>query len=140
MALGNNNGLGMGIGGQLQNLPTINTDYSINYPQQQQQQPDYLGMNNTDEPGAFSWDNPNLMQNIGTGVKALGGLFGIYQGIQGMSLAKDQYRLQRDAYKTNLRNSTKAYNSQLQDLINGRAADADMSQEKRDNLIKSRQL
>lgn len=83
---------------------------------------------------------PNTFQNIGTGIQGLSNLFGIYQGIQGLSLARDQYKLSRDAYKTNLANSASAYNTNLSDMINGRAATSDMSQEERDRLIAERSV
>lgn len=60
------------------------------------------------------------MQTVFGGIQALGGA---YLGIQAMKQAKDQLNFQKQAYKTNLVNSTKTYNTSLEDRINGRTAD-----------------
>lgn len=88
----------------------------------------------------FEAAQPNLIQNIGTGIQGLSNIFGIYSGIQGLSLARDQYNLQKDAYRTNLANSISSYNTALADTISGRAARSDVSQEEVDKQVAARSL
>lgn len=88
----------------------------------------------------FEAAQPNLIQNIGTGIQGLSSLYGIYSGIQGLSLARDQYNLQKDAYQTNLANSIASYNTTLADTISGRAARSDVSQEQVDEQVAARSL
>ena len=68
----------------------------------------------------------NVMNNIPTinaGVQGVQALYGIYSGLRGLSLARDQFDFTRNAYNTNLRNSTQSYNTALEDRIRGRTSD-----------------
>ena len=58
--------------------------------------------------------------NLGTvlgGAQAIGNLWNSFQQNK---LAKDQMRFQKDAYRTNLENSTQTYNTALEDRIRSR--------------------
>lgn len=81
--------------------------------------------------GFWNWDanrgvGSNIMNNlpaISSGIQGLGSLYGIYNGMKSMSLAKDNFNFQKTAYQTNLRNSTQSYNTALEDRIRGRTSD-----------------
>lgn len=65
-------------------------------------------------------DNSFNVDNIGL---ALGGIqtFGnLYNSFRQSRLAKEQLNLSRDAYRTNLQNSTQTYNTALEDRIRAR--------------------
>lgn len=76
--------------------------------------------------GAGFWGN---FSNIMDGVGSLGQLL---MGIKSLGIAKDQLAFSKEAYKTNLANQTKSYNTALEDRIRSRyvtegksSADAD---------------
>lgn len=54
---------------------------------------------------------------IAQGLASLGSLYGAFQGTK---LAKDQLNFTKKAYQTNLDNSTKSYNTALEDRIRAR--------------------
>ena len=59
----------------------------------------------------------------GVGTFALGGLQtlgSIWNSFQQMKLAKDTLKFQKNAFKTNLKNSTQVYNTALEDRIRAR--------------------
>lgn len=58
---------------------------------------------------------------FGAGLNALSQGFGIYTGLKNLSLAQKAFGLQKEAYKTNLRNQTQSYNTQVTDRISGRS-------------------
>lgn len=72
--------------------------------------------------GAMNWLSNNA-QGINAGIQGIQALFGMYQGLRGLSLAKDQFNFTRDAYNTNLKNSQTSYNTALEDRIRGRTSD-----------------
>lgn len=66
------------------------------------------------------WNNIGGMQGLSGLLQGLGGLGQVYASMKGLGLAKEQLGLQRDAYQTNLTNSTKSYNTALEDRIRAR--------------------
>lgn len=69
--------------------------------------------------GGWLGKDGNLATVFG-GIQALGGA---YLGFQQLRQAKEALNFQKKAYSTNLANSTKSYNTSLEDRINGRTAD-----------------
>jgi len=61
------------------------------------------------------------IEGLGSIADALGSLGQIYGAIKGVGLAKDQLRFQKEAYNTNLTNTTKAYNTNLEDRVRARS-------------------
>ena len=55
--------------------------------------------------------------------QGLGALFQGWTGMQQLGLARDQLNFQRNAFDTNLRNQSQAYNTALEDRIRGRTSD-----------------
>lgn len=78
------------------------------------------------KPGLFSsatdWMNQNG-QTLNTILSGAGSLFGAWNGMRNYGLAKDSFGLQKKAFETNLRNSTKTYNTALEDRIRGRSSE-----------------
>lgn len=64
----------------------------------------------------FGWNTDTL----NTGFKGLATLGNLWGAFQGNKLARKQLALSTDAYNTNLTNSIKSYNTQLEDRIRGR--------------------
>ena len=64
----------------------------------------------------FGWNNATLQTGL-QGLSTIGNLWGAFQGNK---LARKQLSLATDAYNTNLTNSIKSYNTQLEDRIRGR--------------------
>lgn len=64
----------------------------------------------------FGWN----MDTLNTGFKGLATLGNLWGAYQGNKLARKQLALSTDAYNTNLTNSIKSYNTQLEDRIRGR--------------------
>lgn len=61
-------------------------------------------------------------QNLATVLQGIGALSQAYLGFQQLKLAKESLGLQKQAFKTNLRNSTQTYNTSLEDRIRGRTS------------------
>lgn len=107
----------------------INTDYLNNFQNQfglggtnnnqgygffntQQNQP--LGQMNLDGlNGSNSFFSPQAMQLGNLGLNALNGVVGAYTGLRGLSLAKDQFKLNKDLALTNLSNNANLTNERL---------------------------
>lgn len=134
--------------GQFRELPTIDSnimpDYSMDPVSSQP-----LGMNFSPDLGDMpNWGNdPTVtgsyggaptfdpigkqqggsdlgwnMGTLNTGFKGLATLGNLWGAFQGNKLARKQLALSTDAYNTNLTNSIKSYNTQLEDRIRGRHA------------------
>lgn len=73
-------------------------------------------------PGAAGgwFDKIGGMQGIGTAFQGLGSLGQIYSSIKALGLAEDQLDFSKQAFETNLKNSTKSYNTALEDRIRAR--------------------
>ena len=61
-------------------------------------------------------------QNLGTVIQGFGTLANAYMGFQQLKNAKANLAFQKDAYNTNLINSTQNYNTSLEDRIRGRTS------------------
>lgn len=85
------------------------------------------GMPSPDPSGSW-WNRAGgfLKENgetIGLGVNALGALVGGFNSFRNYGLAKDNFNLQKRAFETNLANSTRSYNTSLEDRIRGRSSE-----------------
>jgi hypothetical protein len=71
-------------------------------------------------PGDGIGDSPNWFQRIGGGeglgaiLEGIGQLGSVWAAIQQNKIAKESLKFQKDAYKTNLANQTKSYNTALE--------------------------
>ena len=72
---------------------------------------------------AANWVNQNG-NTLNTVFNGLGALTSGFNSFRNYGLAKDNFNLQKRAFETNLRNSTKTYNNALEDRIRGRSAEA----------------
>jgi hypothetical protein len=61
------------------------------------------------------------LPTINAGINGIAQLGGLYLGIKQLGLAKDSFKLQKEAYKTNLANQTSSYNTQMRDRVAGRS-------------------
>lgn len=75
--------------------------------------------------------------NASTAIQGISQLGGLYLGIKQLGLAKDQFKLSKEAYKTNLANQTASYNTQVGDRIAGRNY---ATEEERQAALKAAQL
>lgn len=62
-------------------------------------------------------------QNLASVFQGIGALTQAYLGFKELAMAKDAFKLQKEAYRTNMRNSTQTYNTSLEDRIRGRTSD-----------------
>lgn len=74
----------------------------------------------------------NFLSNFSNVAEGLSGLGQLYIGLKSLGIAKDQLAFSKEAYRTNLANQTKSYNTALEDRIRSRyvtegrsSADAD---------------
>lgn len=92
--------------------------------------PQYQGNSGVSQGGSF-FDNPTFKGlldgagGVGNLLGGIGDIASIFQGFQANKLAKEQLGFQKEAYKTNLRNNTKSYNTALTDRISSRYAQED---------------
>lgn len=91
----------------------------------------------------FSGAGSQLGMNIPTfqlGLGALGSLANIYGGFQANKLAKDQLNFTKDITNTNLNNSIKSYNTQLEDRARSRAAAENRDQSTADAYVEKNKI
>lgn len=91
----------------------------------------------------FGRASQGLGLNIPTfqlGLGALGSLANIYGGFQANKLAKDQLSFTKDITNTNLNNSIKSYNTQLEDRARSRAVAENRDQSTADEYIEKNKL
>ena len=62
------------------------------------------------------------MEGLGSIAQGLASLGQVYGAIQGNKMAKEQMNLSKEAYSTNLANTTKSYNTNLEDRVRARYA------------------
>jgi len=77
------------------------------------------GIGGTDGLGGNIWGKGGAASMALGGLQTLGS---IWQSFQQMKLAKKSLKFQKNAFKTNLANSTKVYNTALEDRIRARYA------------------
>lgn len=112
---------------QREAIPLTLSDYG-NVGQQPLNNLDFSGLTTggAAQPGMFGratdWMNQNG-QTLNTILSGAGSLFGAWNGMRNYGLAKDSFGLQKKAFETNLRNSTKTYNTALEDRIRGRSSE-----------------
>lgn len=78
----------------------------------------YTSYNQAGGFGKYVGANAPLFGAVLSGVSQLGNL---YLGIKNLGLASKAFKLQKEAYKTNLANQTSSYNTQVRDRIAGRS-------------------
>ncbi|UKL14809.1 hypothetical protein C121_76 [Stenotrophomonas phage C121] len=93
------------------------TGAGVQMVQQQGYQPNFQ-MPQTQQVGQGFGLNMNTFR---TGLGAINAIGGIYTGLQGLGMARDNLRLQKRAFETNLANTTKAYNTTLEGRARSRA-------------------
>lgn len=87
---------------------------------------------------AFGWLGNNA-EGIGSLLQGIGALGSLYGTNQQIGIAKDQLKLQKEAYNTNLNNQIASYNTNLEDKIRGRYSSVDQSEAQvQDYLNKNR--
>lgn len=62
------------------------------------------------------------LEGLANIAKGIGSIGSVYAAIKGLGLARDQLDFSKEAYQTNLANSTKSFNTALEDRIRARAA------------------
>lgn len=72
--------------------------------------------------------------------QGLGALFQGWTGMQQLDLARDQLNFQKNAFNTNLRNQTQAYNTALEDRIRGRTSNYDGKEQDVQNYLNQNRL
>lgn len=88
----------------------------------------------------------NWFQNLGgfegfaNLTKGLGSLGQIYAAFKGLRLAEDQFKFQKDAWKTDLANQTKTYNTSLEDRVRARYAQENKTSSAADTYIDQHKL
>ena len=94
--------------------PKLNLNFGSNT--QDQSNNGYMQLPDFGKDPGFGWNMPTLQTGL-QGLSTIGNLWGAYQGNK---LARKQLSLSTDAYNTNLTNSIKSYNTQLEERIRGR--------------------
>lgn len=72
--------------------------------------------------------------------QGLGSLFQGWTGMQQLGLARDQLNFQKNAFNTNLRNQTQAYNTALEDRIRGRTSNYEGKEQDVQNYLNQNRL
>jgi hypothetical protein len=62
------------------------------------------------------------LEGLGSIAQGIASLGQVFAAIQGTKIAKEQLALSKEAYQTNLANTTKTYNTALEDRIKARTA------------------
>ena len=94
------------------------------------------------QQGAGMWGNQgggfaNTAGMVLSGVQTLGSLWNAYQQ---QKIAKETLAFQKDAFKTNLKNSTQTYNTALEDRIRARHNTEGKSSGETDSYLKKHSL
>lgn len=106
------------LGLTLQSMPQANLGYDIETPNLYAP-PDLTGGSRWD--GLKDWLGNG--QNLGVAIQGLGTLTNAWLGYQQLQQAKKQFSFNKEAWQKNYTNSTKNYNTALEDRIRGRTAD-----------------
>ncbi|WQY99715.1 hypothetical protein [Klebsiella phage MY01] len=72
--------------------------------------------------------------------QGLGALFQGWTGMQQLGLARDQLNFQKNAFNTNLRNQSQAYNTALEDRIRGRTSNYEGKEQDVQNYLNQNRL
>lgn len=72
-----------------------------------------------DVPQTF-WQKLGGVEGLGSIAQGLASLGNLYGAIQGIGIARDQLKLSKRAFETNLANQTQSYNTALEDRIRSR--------------------
>ncbi|MBL1322182.1 MAG: hypothetical protein COA63_014155 [Methylophaga sp.] len=107
--------------------------YGGNQPQQQGGT-NYFGQNGSGGGGGL---NLSGLQAISSMIGTIGGLFNSFQANK---LAKETFQFKKDAYGTNLKNSTQQYNTTLEDRIRSRYVTEGRASGEADQYLKNHNL
>ncbi|MGQ0565579.1 MAG: hypothetical protein ACT4OK_10980 [Gemmobacter sp.] len=66
------------------------------------------------------WQKLGGLEGMGSIAQGLASLGNLYGAIQGIGIARDQLKLSKRAFETNLANQTQSYNTALEDRIRSR--------------------
>jgi hypothetical protein len=77
---------------------------------------------------------------VGVGLQALQSLAGMWMGMKQLSLAKKQFRFQKDITNTNLANQIKSYNTALSDRARSRGFTEGQSQSQIDGYVRDNSM
>ncbi len=94
------------------------------------------GTEGTGGAGTGFWDKIGGADGLGSLMKSLASLGSIYTGLQSLKVAKDEYRLNKEAYRTNLANTRMSFNTALEDRARSRFATEGRSQAEADAYVK----
>lgn len=105
---------------------------------------------NVAEPGATPFSmggmlkstlfNENGGLNVGNIASLLGSIGSIYGAMKSYGLAKDSLNFSKEAFRTNLENQTKSYNTALEDRARSRYAQEGGSQSDADEYVRRNRL
>jgi hypothetical protein len=109
-----NESLGMNFSPDLGGMPNWGNDPTVTGSYGDA--PTFDPTGNQQASGDIGWNTGTL----NTGFKGLATLGNLWGAFQGNKLARKQFSAAQDAYNTNLTNSIKSYNTQLEDRIRGR--------------------
>lgn len=86
------------------------------------------------------WGKLGGMEGLSTLLQGIGSLGSIYTALQGIGIAKDQLAFSKEAYRTNLANTTKSYNTALEDRIRSRYVTENRAAGEADSYIDKHKL
>lgn len=94
------------------------------------------GLFGPQSPSGFGWNMPTAQLGLGA-VNSLGNLWG---SLKANKLANQQFNFTKQAYETNLANSIKAYNTNLENRVGARLRASGKSQEEIDSYMNKNKL
>jgi hypothetical protein len=82
----------------------------------------------------------STLSAVGAGLQGLQTLAGMWMGMKQLSLAKKQFRFQKDITNTNLANQIKSYNTALSDRARSRGFTEGQSQNQIDSYVRDNSM
>lgn len=94
---------------------------------------------NANVPQTF-WQKLGGVEGLGSIAQGLASLGNLYGALQGIGIARDQLKLSKRAFETNLANQTSSYNTALEDRIRSRYATEGKSSSEADKYLTDHSL